>query len=215
MPPILPRTVAGFMSLIMPARLSQWRPAARALCVAAFVAGCCTPAPPVHVTDLAPAQLPAGSFGVTSHRQAMQIVQNDWADAAHLYGQTTEATRAVGLMEYLAGSTAFDLPFSSQSRQQMLIARAEIRKAVGIAPAASSQLVVNRMAQAYAALKDGNQAGAHAALDSPVFTQGADGTLNVLANLPYIRDANTATSMATNEIENPLGDSGANIFRRY
>ncbi|MDB5399368.1 MAG: hypothetical protein JWQ55_1386, partial [Rhodopila sp.] len=50
----------------------------------------------------------------------------------------------------------------------------------------------------------GNQPAAMAVLASPVFTQPPEQTLRILSNLPYVQQANLATSRA--EAESFPGD---------
>lgn len=82
------------------------------------------------------------------------------------------------------------------TKQQMLEARADTRRAVGIAPDAPSQLVANALLQTVSGLQTGNQAAVMQALALPVFTLPPERTMQVLTDLPYIRSANIATSEA-------------------
>jgi hypothetical protein len=93
---------------------------------------------------------------------------------------------------------------------QMLQARVQARQAVGIAPNAPSQLVVDSLAAARADLLSGNQPAAEKALDNPAFPAGGVAAVKALANLPYIQVANVATAKAAEELFGPGG--GPSIF---
>ena len=162
--------------------------------VLAVLLAACTPAadPPDA------ARLPPGSFGLGANadQAAVSIVQSDWADTGRTYGHTAEGARAVALLDYLAGDLATG-PNSAGIppgiRQGLLQARREARQAVGIAPDARSQAVVDRLAQVFAA-PDGR--AALAALDAPLFTVGPRATLQRLGNLPYLQAADVAATRA-------------------
>ena len=78
----------------------------------------------------------------------------------------------------------------------MVQARAEFRKVLGIRPDAPSQAVVNAEVFALWNLERGDAAGALHALSAPIFTQPPQQTMRVLASLPYLPTAHAATSEA-------------------
>jgi hypothetical protein len=88
----------------------------------------------------------------------------------------------------------------------MLQARTETRSALGIAPDARSQLVVNSLCGYAAALGDGaNQAQAVQYLASPAFTLGPEVTEARLQDLPFLPTANVATMRAVGAVGNGSG----------
>jgi hypothetical protein len=78
-------------------------------------------------------------------------------------------------------------------------ARADIRSAVGIAPDAPSQLVINALLLTLAGLLSDDRATLMNALAAPVFSLPPERTLSIIADLPYVRSANIATSEAASE----------------
>lgn len=177
-----------------------------ALVVAAALASCGTlPLPPDSAT------LPPGVFGpLEQDVPAVQYAAYAFADASRTYGNPVAGAQAVLAMDYIAGSLNTNPRWANigaTTQMQLLQARDAVRAAVGIAPNAPSQLVVNALNLARNGLASGDQAGAAAALDNPVFTKGGPGTVQALANLPYIREANVATTAANEELFGPQGGS--------
>jgi hypothetical protein len=174
-------------------------PAALALLLAA-----CTPPP--YPPDTA--RLPPGSFGTNEDQDtaAINFGEYAWADTARLYGRPADGARAVASVDYLAGelttSPRWD-NIGADTKLQMLQARADVRRAAGIAPGAPSQLVVNALVAAYAALAAQDTRGALAALSAPVFTLGPQATLQRLGTLPAVQAANVATTKAEEEMFGP------------
>jgi hypothetical protein len=159
------------------------------------------------------ASLPFGAFG-TLDNDVGAANQASWAFAApaRTLNDPVDAARAAAAVDYLAGELSSNprwVTLSPLTRQEMLQARADVRRALGIRPDAPSQLVVNALLQFASAWQSGNQAAAMQALASPVFTLPPQQTLHVLTNLPYIRSANIATADAATQML-PGGD----IIRR-
>jgi len=181
------------------------RPAA--LLVAFFAAACAaTPRP-----DAARLVGPAAMLG----DDVPAIDQAEWAfaAAARTRNDPADAARAVAALDYLAGNLSVSprwIAVSPITKHQMLDARAETRAALGIAPDAPSQLVVDRMMQAADALTLNDVPAALALLDTPAFTLGPERTLAVLADMPYLRTANIATQYASGEMA--PGGSGSRSF---
>jgi hypothetical protein len=115
-----------------------------------------------------------------------------------LAGQPGRAARAIAQMEYLA----VELPSSPMLRNQagtlqpeLQAARREWRGALGVAPNAPAQRVINGLLAASQAIEDGRQDALRAALTSDVFTAGAEGTVARLGALPPLpRTAQAAAS---------------------
>jgi hypothetical protein len=145
------------------------------------------------------AELPVGMYGVYQDNDVGAMNQSSWAFAqpARTQGNLVDAIKAVIAVDYLADELAVNprwLQISPIAKQEMVQARVDIRRLLGIAPDASSELVVNSLVRALAAFQAGDQRSVKQALAVPVFTQAPEQTLYILTELPYIRSANVATS---------------------
>jgi hypothetical protein len=175
----------------------------RLLLIAAVLPACCGPLPPPADT----ARLPPGVFGVVDQDiPATQYAQYAFADPARTYGNPVAGAQAVLAMDYIAGELNTsprwaNIPAATQL--QLLQGRAATRQAVGIAPDAPSQLVVDSLVAARNDLAAGNIAGAEAALTNPAFPAGGAQTVKALGNLPYIQMANVATQHAGEDLFAP------------
>jgi hypothetical protein len=121
-----------------------------------------------------------------------------WADPSRIRGLPAQGARAVAEIDYLAGELSSNprwVALSGLAKMKMLQARADVRAALGIAPDARSQAVVDAMLATEAALNAGETQLAVTYLSSPVFTRGPDATLGELGALPYVQSANVATAM--------------------
>ena len=176
-----------------------------AVLLLAVSAAACSPLPPAPDT----AQLPPGVFSpLAQDVPATQYAQYAFADAGRTYGNPVAGAEAVLAMEYIAGELTTsprwaNIPATTQ--MQLLEARVQTRRAVGIAPTAPSQLVVDSLVAARNDLASGNQAAAARDLNNPAFPAGGEHTVQVLANLPYIPAANVATQHAAEELFRPEG----------
>ncbi len=168
------------------------------LCV--LIPAACGPLPPPADT----ARLPPGVFGVLDQDvPAVQFAAWAFASSSRTFGNPATGAQAVIAMEYIAGqlNTAPRWAFVSASTQmQLLRGRAAVRNAVGIAPDARSQQVVNSLLSARNFLQIGQTQAAEAAVANPAFTLPPAQTIQRLANLPYINIANVATLHANAEI---------------
>jgi hypothetical protein len=170
---------------------------AAAICLAVAACGAVQPPPST-------AALPTFFYGT--------LVDNDIGainQAAYLLGSParTRNDPVAGLqaaiaVEYLGGelnsSPRWD-QMSPLTKMDMLQARHEFRRVLGIRPDAPSQLVVNAEIGAMWALMHGNRAAAEHALSGPLFTQPPPRTLAVLGNLPLLPAARAATASAEME----------------
>jgi hypothetical protein len=86
------------------------------------------------------------------------------------------------------------------TKQEMLQARVDVRRVLGIRPDAPSQLVVNALLAFAGFWSVGNQPAAMQVLASPVFTLPPQHTLQILTNIPYIQSANVATMDAARQM---------------
>ena len=82
------------------------------------------------------------------------------------------------------------------TKMQMLHARTEMRRVLGIRPEVPSQVVVNAEIAVMVDLERNNPAAAEQVLSGPIFTLPPQQTLQVLNNLPTVPDARAATSAA-------------------
>ena len=200
--------MSAWRSVTVPA----WLPSASVrfrcwLVLGALLPAACGSLPPPPDT----AQLPPGVFGPLDQvTQAVQIAQYAFSDPSHTYGDPAAGAQAVLAMDYIAGELNTGprwayIPATTQL--QLLQARQQTRAAVGIAPGAPSQVVVDSLVNARRNLQTGNQAAAQAALANPAFTLPPAETLKKLSNLPYIQAANVATSRAAESVSSP--DNGS------
>ncbi len=181
-----------------------------------LLAGCTIANPPPPDT----AQLPAGGFGLSVNGEVSLIDfdRYDWAAASRTAGQPAEGARAVGGLDYLAGALNTSprwVFISAITKLQLLQARRDVRHALGIAPDAPSQLIVDRMNDVFNALSGTNGQGqnrraALTALSDPAFTLGPDATLDRLTHLPFVQMANVATTRAAAEKFGP-GSGGGDV----
>jgi hypothetical protein len=147
------------------------------------------------------ARAPTAAFGSNGDTDVSAINIASWAFAgpANTRARPIEGAQAVAAVEYLAGelssSPRWDF-MSPLTKIQMLQARVEVRRVVGIAPQASSQQVLDALLAAASALQAHDEAAALKALTDPVFTRPAEQVLATLTNLPYLPEANIATQHA-------------------
>ncbi len=158
-----------------------------------LLAAACTPVPQVDT-----AVVPPLAFGTNEDSETAAVNISSWAlsNPARTSNDPADAARALAGVDFLAGDLVSSprwLGLSPLVKQEMLAARIEIRQAIGVAPGARSQDVVNGLLGAANATVDGNPGSAQLALSAPVFTLGARETYNLLVALPYLRLANVAT----------------------
>jgi hypothetical protein len=176
------------------------RPAA--LLLATLLAACAVPpAPPVDT-----ARLPNAVPWYLGDVDTWAINHAEWAfaDPARTRNRPAEAARAIAALDYIAGQMNTSYRWANSvgpiAKMELLTARADMRAALGIAPNAPSQVVVNVMLAVADALIVGNPHAAMAAMTGPAFTRPPEQILASLAALPYIRAANLATSRANADL---------------
>lgn len=164
----------------------------------------CTPQPAPDT-----ASVPFGAFGTLDNDvAAANLAAWAFASPGRTANDPVDAARAAAAVEYLAGELASNprwISISPLTKQEMAQARLDVRRTLGIAPNAPSQVVVNALLRFAAEWQAGNQAGAMQALAAPGFTLPPDQTLRVLSNMPYIQSANVASIDAAREML-PGGD---------
>jgi hypothetical protein len=147
--------------------------------------------------------LPAGVYGTYEDNDVGAINQSAWAFAspANTRGNPIDAARAVIALEYLPGELSENprwIKMRSGDDLHLGQARDQLRQILGIRTDAPPQLVVNTLLALTLALQMGDEPAAMHALSSPVFTQPPQHTLQILSNLPYVQEANLATSRLEN-----------------
>lgn len=147
-------------------------------------------------------------------RSALAMASSAFATPRRLAGQPGVAAHAIASMEFLT----VDLPQNPRVRgsvgavvPQLMQARVEWRSALGIAPDAPPQVVIDQLFAAERALEAGQQAAAVTALSNPIFTQGGAATLAVLSDLPMLRRTNAAAVLVSQQLQSI---DGAGVGRR-
>ncbi len=169
------------------------------------IAACTTPVPEQRA-----AQLPAGVYGIFEDNDIGAINLSAWAFAVaqRTANDPLDAVKAVIAVEYLADQLNVSprwIMMSPFAKQEMVQARVEVRRVLGIAPGAPSQDVVNALLRVAASLQAGDHDEAQRALATPVFSLPPAETLQMLTNMPFIRSANIATMDAAAQTS-PNGD---------
>jgi hypothetical protein len=160
----------------------------------------CATLPPTARTPF----LPAGVYGVYQDNDTGAINQAAWAFAspANTRNNPVDAAKAVVALEYLSGELRENprwIGIDSSVDVHLGRARDQLRQILGIRPDAPPQIVVNTLLALAWDLQTGDQPGAMQVLASPLFTHAPAQTLQQLANLPYVQEANVATTRAANE----------------
>ncbi len=170
--------------------------AAAALAAVLFLAGCAevtrpAPAPP-------PADLVAGAPDPA--RAAVAAAASAFADrGAGLLDRPAAAAQAAAQLEYATEAFASDprwAPLSEGVRREMLLARTELRDAIGLDPAAPSGAAVSALLGAARALRAGDRRRAAAALAPPLFRPGGEGSVARLADTGPLPQTANATALA-------------------
>jgi hypothetical protein len=173
------------------------------LLAALLPAGCGAIAPPVDTPVVPPWAL--GTNG-DADQAAAGIAGWAFASPGNTAGRPVDAARGVISVEYLAGVLSSSPRYFNVSplvQQQMLAARFEVRRALGVPASAPSQAVVDGLIGAETALLARDPAALERALTTPVFTLGPQATMQRLANLPPLPETNIATQRAQFQIQAP------------
>jgi hypothetical protein len=193
--------------------LDPIRSAGAALLVT-MLAGCVQPGPQGAGSGPVWASLPPDAVVGAGDPTRAAILNTAYAfgTPASLAGRPADAARAVAQLEYLAT----EIPTGARWREfdptvglELEQARREERAALGIAPQAPPQAVIDALYGTSRALRAGDTAAAQRLLAPPVFPAGQQ-TLQRLANLPPLPIANQATSRAASELDRVgrMGDRG-------
>jgi hypothetical protein len=191
------------------------RPTLPLLATLALLAGCVTPDQPPQGYATLPPDAVQGAGDPT--RSAIIGSAYAFGNPSSLAGSPAAAARAVANYEYLAT----ELPYGPRWRgfngpigPQFAAGLQELRPAIGIAPNAPAQPVVNALYGASRAINAGDQAAAERLLSSPLFPNGGPATLQRLSNLPPLPRVAAATAFAAQELDrqdrlgSPRGQGG-------
>jgi hypothetical protein len=172
------------------------RPSAGLLALLVLAAGCAEvtrppPAPP-------PADLVAGAPDPA--RAAIAAAASAFADrGAGLAGRPAAAAQAAAQLEYAAEAFNTDPRWAAMPegvRREMLLAREELRDAIGLDGAAPSRTAVSALLAAARALRAGDRGRAAAALPPPLFRPGGEASIARLADPGPLPQAANATALA-------------------
>lgn len=144
-------------------------------------------------------ELPAGFYGTYQDNDVGAINQSSWAWASpgRTAGNPLEAIKAVIAIDWLTDELEANprwIEISPLAKQQMRMARIDVRRALGIAVDAPSTVVVPALLSTARSLQAGARPDEIDALRHPPFSLPPQRTIEVLAYLPYIASANVATS---------------------
>ena len=167
-----------------------------------LLAACVTPDQPPQGYATLPNDAVTGAGDPT--RAAIIGTAYAFGTPSSLAGQPAAAARAVANFEYLATELPYGprwRGFSGTIGPDFVAGLTELRPAIGIAPNAPAQLVVQSLYAASRALNAGDQAAAERALSVPIFTAGGSATLQRLAALPPLPRVAAATARAAQELD--------------
>ncbi len=160
-----------------------------ALLAAVLLAGCAGQT--AWRTDTARMPLNAGGGPRLNESQAIALASWALRDPANTAGNPERAARAIAAEDWLAGQDMLTGQFGGYAPVDQAAwnaFRREVRAAIGVAPDAPSQLLIDRLFAAADALKAGQAEAAVAQLADPIFTLGPQRTLAALGNLPPLPD---------------------------
>lgn len=162
------------------------------------LAGCATTPVPIAALPFDP------SMGFADPaRQAIIHTAYVFAVPASLADRPWEAAEAIQQAEFLAVELNFGarwIEMSPLAKQAFVQARPEWRGALGIAPAAEPQAVINAMTAVRYAYGAQDPAAAAAALQPPLLTPGGAAAVARLSALPSLPQTAWAATMAQREM---------------
>ena len=171
-----------------------------ALLLLALAAGCAEmkQVPPALPTA---ALAPGSADGVRGSIEAMAPA---FADRARgLAGRPAEAAQAAAQLEFVTAAIPRDpryAPIPEGVRRELLLARQELRDALGTADEATPEAVVPALLAAATALRAGDQARAARALPAPTFRPGGARSVARLGELGPLPQAAIASAMVQREV---------------
>ncbi|MBL6456885.1 hypothetical protein JMJ55_16225 [Belnapia sp. T6] len=150
-------------------------------------------------------------------RAAIDAAAAAFADrGAGLTDRPGEAARAAAQLEYAVAALGRETryaPVPDGIRRDMLLARTELRDALGVAEDAPPEPVIRGLLGAARALQAGRPAQAAAALPAPLFRPGGERSVARLGNLGPLPQAANATALAAREVARLDAESGWNGSR--
>lgn len=162
----------------------------------------------------APADLVAGAPDPA--RAAIAAAAAAFADrGAGLANRPAEAAQAAAQLEYAAEAFSTEQRWAAMPegiRREMLLARDELRDAIGLQTGAPSRTAVSALLGAARALRAGDRGRAAAALAPPLFRPGGEASIARLADPGPLPQAANATALAQAaasrlEVEGRLGST--------
>ena len=161
-----------------------------------LVGGCAEvtrPAPPPPPADLVGGAPDPG-------RAAIDAAAAAFADRGMgLANRPAAAAQAMAQLEYATEAFASEPRWAAMPegiRREMLLARTEVRDAIGLDPAAPSRTVVAALLAAARSLRAGDRPRAAAALRPPLFRPGGEASIARLGDAGPLPQASNATALA-------------------
>jgi len=137
-------------------------------------------------------------------RGAVAAMAPAFADrASGLAGQPVATAEAAARLEYVTAAVTSDARYAALPpglRRELLLARTEVRDALGLAPEVTSEAAAGALMAAARALRAGNAAAAAAALPSPEFRPGGSIAVARLADIGPLPQAAIASALAAEEV---------------
>ncbi|MFC7477021.1 hypothetical protein ACFQS7_21825 [Dankookia sp. GCM10030260] len=171
-----------------------------ALMLLLLAAGCAEmrQAPPAIPTA---ALAPNSADGV---RGAIEAMAPAFADRARgLADRPAEAAQAAAQLEFVTAAIPRDpryAPIPEGIRRELLLARQELRDALGTADDATPEAVVPALLAAAGALRTGDRARAARALPAPIFRPGGTRSVDRLGELGPLPQAAIASELLQREV---------------
>jgi hypothetical protein len=170
----------------------------RGLLAAALLGGCAElKRPPPLNNDL-------GGVSADPVRGAIYALGPEFADRGRgLAGKPAETAEAAARLEFVTDQMARNpryAVFPEGLRRDFLLARNEVRDALGLAPNLAPQAAIMGLTEAAAALRAGNEAAAAAALPAPGFRPGGAASVARLSDIGPLPQAAIATGLAVEAV---------------
>ena len=138
-------------------------------------------------------------------RDAIGAAAAAFADRGRgLAGQPEAAAQAAAQLEFATQELGRDprfAPVPDGVRREMLLARTEVRDALGIAEAATPDQVIAALLAAARALRAGNPAAAARALPAPLLRPGGERSVARLGEIGPLPQASIATAQVARQLE--------------
>ena len=138
-------------------------------------------------------------------RAAISAAAVAFADRGRgLAGQPEAAARAAAQLEFVTAELGQDprfAPIPEGLRREMLLARTELRDALGVAETAPTGVVVDGLLAAARALRAGDATRAAAALPAPAFRPGGERSVARLGDLGPLPQASIATALLARDMD--------------